>query len=348
MRPFGAGYVTVLAYDPDTARSRDWRRISQFYGKLIANQGAGGAAVHALRDALSAAVMVRNLKPPNLQLIVIFLLIYLVILVPVNYFVLKKMDKRELAWVTTPVIVLVFTVGAYGIGYVTKGNRLVTNVVSVVETASGQQSGMAVSQLLIFSPSRTAYRLNLGGAALVARESGRDEYDDFGRPSRTGALTLLDTPAGLQVERLQVNMWAFRQMTMAHQIELGHGVTGALNDTGSSTPHVTGTVTNGTPFNFALCELYAGGRWVASFSLKPGQRLAVSPGGATPTVKLDEQEQFMLDSLRDKAKTGLFTTPHLREGFVLVGYTADPKARVPLTINDRAATGAMTMVVAHL
>jgi hypothetical protein len=350
VRNFGTGHVSLLDYDPDTSVSRDWRKISTFYGKLMAQHAADLPITAPLRDAVNTAVMVRNLKPPNLRLIVIFLLIYLVMLVPVNYFVLKKLDKRELAWVTTPVIVLLFTFGAYGIGYITKGHRLVTNMVSLVETVAGQPSAEATTQLLIFSPSRTRYQLNLGNQALVTRETNAwNEEDPYGRERDRGdGLHLHDTDTGLLVERLQVNMWAFRQLTMAHQIDLGRGMRATLKDTGSAAPHVTGTVTNGTPFAYPLCELYANGKWVSSFSMKAGERVTVSTSGASPTVKLDEQGQYMLDSLRDRMKTQAMGSERMREGYVLIGYTADPHARVPLKINGRQPSGTMTVVVTHL
>ena len=190
----GAGHVTALNYDPDMEPTGS--AVTKFYAKLLTLEPSTPASV-LLHQNIDTAIMVRNLQPPNLLLIIIYLLVYLVTLVPVNYFVLKKIDKREMAWITTPIIVLIFTLGAYGIGYATKGHRLVLNQISVVETNGAQHAAEAVSELLIFSPSRTSYDLDLGDNGLFAGEIDRDEnnngfnnYAVPGQPLLTSELKL--------------------------------------------------------------------------------------------------------------------------------------------------------------
>jgi hypothetical protein len=327
--------------------------MSAFYGKLIEKHPADTPLTASLRDTMNTAVMVRNLKPPNLRLIIIFLIIYLVMLVPVNYFVLKKMDKRELAWVTTPIIVLLFTFGAYGIGYITKGHRLVANVLTVIETMAGQTSAEATSQLLIFSPSRTRYRLSLGNDALVARElTGWGDDDPYSGRSRERGEPLYYnfSSSGLLIERLQVNMWAFRQLVTAHQVSLGKGFSSTLKTTtsGAYLPVVSGSLTNGTPYRFMLCELFHNGNLVNTFALKPGQTIDVKKVQSDLALKLPEKEQHMLDTVRDQSRAIISSTDRMRNGFALIGYTVDPTARVSLTVNDRAPSGAITVMVVHL
>src|SRR5205085_852445 len=53
--------------------------------------------------------------------IAIFLLVYILLIGPVNFIVLRRMRRAELAWITIPALVLIFSVGAYLIGYQSKG-----------------------------------------------------------------------------------------------------------------------------------------------------------------------------------------------------------------------------------
>ena len=41
---------------------------------------------------------------------------YILLIGPINYLVLRRLDRREWAWVTMPVLIVVFAVGAYGFG----------------------------------------------------------------------------------------------------------------------------------------------------------------------------------------------------------------------------------------
>ena len=253
---FGAGHVTALSYDPDMEPPAG-HDVTEFYAKLFTVEASTPASV-LLHPDINSAIMVHNLQPPNLIMIIIYLLVYLVMLVPVNYFVLKKLDKREMAWITTPVIVLLFTTGAYGIGYATKGHRLVLNQISVVEMSSVQHAAEAVSELLIFSPSRTSYDLDLGDNGLFAGEIARDDNNNYGGyqpPNQTqlsSDFNFVDTAGKLEMRDIGVNMWAFRQLSMVHSVNLQGGFSTNLHlgQTGSAQAAI-GTITNNTPFHFA-------------------------------------------------------------------------------------------------
>ncbi len=350
----GAGYVTALNYDPESEPQE--RHTAAFYQQLFTREPSSPAAV-LLQQQLDSAIMVRNLQPPNLLLIIVYLLVYLVILVPVNYFVLKKLDKREMAWVTTPVIVLLFTLGAYGIGYATKGHHLVLNQISVVETSAGQPSAEAVSELLIFSPERTSYDLDLGDTGLMATEINRDDANGNGNNYRTpyqqeaelsSAFSFIDTGGKQSVRDIGVNMWDFRQLAMAHTVNLQGGFADQLIPAHpGATPRATGTVTNNTPFHFANCALYCDGAQVCEFSLDPQQTVTVEKmGSAHQTPLLNEDQQHMYDSLQPQVAGLLSGKPELAKGFTLFGYTTDTLC--PVRLSGHAPTTNLSLFVVHL
>lgn len=343
----GAGRVTQLTFDPDQRLPRDWPKASAFIGKNLVGREPRAPLTFALRDAFANATMVRNLRPPDLRIIIGFLLVYLVMLVPVNYFVLKKIDKRELAWITTPAIVLVFTLGAYGIGYLTKGNRLVLNTFSLVETSVGQRSATAISQLLIFSPARTNYQIDCGTTALLAREIDYKAQEYYEQERKTPALNISQEKGHLILNNVGVNMWDFRQFTMAHQLELDGGFSASVADAGISAPvRVKGRIINRTVYDYPLCELYINGAFVKSFAIPAGDTVTVEKVPALTTARMNEDAVYMLEQVKSGLHNQFNAGQPLAQGIVLVGYTDD--IHLPVQIDRHAPSTAVTAVVVHL
>jgi len=70
-------------------------------------------------------------KPPSTVIIIMICILYTLIVGPVNFFVLAKMDKIQLAWVTVPAIVFIFSGLIYGLGSLTKGSQTIARETSL-------------------------------------------------------------------------------------------------------------------------------------------------------------------------------------------------------------------------
>ena len=66
---------------------------------------------------------------------------YILLIGPINYLVLRRLDRREWAWLTMPVLIVVFAVGAYGIGSLLRGSAVIVNEVAIVRGAPGATDG---------------------------------------------------------------------------------------------------------------------------------------------------------------------------------------------------------------
>ena len=354
-RHIGAGRVTQLAFDPDTVRLADTGAASKYFGKLVERNPRSPLTL-SLSSGLRGAVSVNKLKPPNLTLIVLYLIIYLILLVPVNYFVLRKLDQRELAWLTTPAIVLIFTFGAYGIGYATKGNRLVFNLAGIIETSAGQREGELISSLLLFSPVRTSYKLELGREALLVRgnDSGSEDYGYYGGGYRgyrdSGGqqkLTIVQSDDRLTVEKISVSQWDFRRFVAAYRVDLGGGFSANITarKPGAS-PRATGTVTNNTPYSFQSCLLYQDGVLVSEFALGRGQTVNLAKGAAGFTPQFSEDEQNIYDEMKGPLTQQAAGSGRLSAGTVLVGFTTSHLAGAQL--NRHSVRTELNVIVVHL
>ena len=93
---------------------------------------------------------------------------FIAIVGPVNYLVLRRLDRRELGWLTIPALTLLFAAGIYGAGAATKGGSVVVNTVSVVLIAPGARAAEVQSFYGVFTPTRGTRQLPLGRDALLA------------------------------------------------------------------------------------------------------------------------------------------------------------------------------------
>ena len=74
--------------------------------------------------------------------LVLLLFGYIALIGPINYFVLKRLDRREWAWVTMPVLIVVFAVGAYVFGSALRGSDVIVNEVAIVRGAPDATEGI--------------------------------------------------------------------------------------------------------------------------------------------------------------------------------------------------------------
>ena len=93
---------------------------------------------------------------------------YILLIGPINYLVLRRLDQREWAWVTMPVLIVAFAVGAYGFGSLLRGSDLIINEVAIVRGSPGATDGTAQVYLGVFSPARGSYQLRVPGGALLS------------------------------------------------------------------------------------------------------------------------------------------------------------------------------------
>jgi hypothetical protein len=114
------------------------------------------------------------------------LLLYIVLIGPVNYLVLKRLDRRELAWATIPLLTLVFTGAVYAFGATTKGRTVVVNTVSVVRIAPENRAAEALAFYGIFTPSRGTRSFDASQTALFTgfSSNGLGDTGDLGGDAR--------------------------------------------------------------------------------------------------------------------------------------------------------------------
>ena len=253
--PVGRGTLVALGFDAATTAFADWPGRLDLW-RDVAARGVTTPAVTAAIDAptlrwnnggsatFSQSVLrAPGLSAPGFGAIGAFLLAYLVLLVPVNYAVLKRLDRRELTWLTVPVLVLLFSASAYGFGYRLKGGQIRMNVASLVEMASGSGQATVLSSVGLFSPRRTSYDVSLAGDEALFFDPSTSRFGGSGEQNDYAPLSVSQEPGESRARSTDVSMWAMRVLNARATTRLGRGVDARLHVQRND---LAGTLTNRT------------------------------------------------------------------------------------------------------
>lgn len=166
----GRGAVYFLALDPVLAPLLDWDGSEQLWEIIAGRVPDATLWGRGPQNSYSASNAVKTLNAQNLPSvwqIAGLMLVYVVAIGPVNYIVLKRRNQTERAWVTIPILVLVFSGFAYLIGFQLRGDNARLNQMDVVYSQVDSEYGRAHSIVGLYSPKRTTYDLIFRDGALA-------------------------------------------------------------------------------------------------------------------------------------------------------------------------------------
>ncbi len=205
-RPYGAGYVVFTAFDFLAPEFRGWKQTPSLWRDILRSNNqalsprgilsnmAHFGAQSGNKGLVDAMAGKQASSTPGFPIVATFLGAYLFLLIPASYLLLKKLDKRELAWFTAPGLILGFTVLSYLIALSIKGAALTINRVVVLEAQANTDQIAGYGQMTIYSPRRAGYDIALG------------PQGDAGRAYR----------AAVPAEIFEINSSALGDMTIEH------------------------------------------------------------------------------------------------------------------------------------
>lgn len=180
--PYGFGEVTFVAFDLDASAIASWQGRSSLLMRLLdaepekdpdgavqAWNGYGARSDFVSKLTRRLDLEFAGVKTAPFLLIVGLVLLYLLLIGPGDYFLVKNLLKRvEATWITFPLLVLATSAAAYAGAYWLKGDRLRVNQVEIVEVDA--DSGLTRGTLLthLFSPRAQRYNLRLEAKTLDA------------------------------------------------------------------------------------------------------------------------------------------------------------------------------------
>ena len=181
--PLGLGRITVVAFDLDTSPFRDNEKRTEFWDWLIRKAGSEKSALTpekydpsnampgvnpvASEDGITYALRqhvdtFEGVPVISFGWVALFIVLYTLLIGPVEYLFLKKiLGRLELTWITFPIIVLSVSAAAYFTAYEIKGKDLRVNKIDVVDIDVGGNRVYGQTWFTVFSPRIDNYTVGI-------------------------------------------------------------------------------------------------------------------------------------------------------------------------------------------
>jgi hypothetical protein len=267
-QPYGTGMVTLLGFDPSVAWIARTDTADVLWRRLLPARVGGGLNFADDNMLVGAVQQLPSLALPPISGLILLLVAYVLLIGPINYLVLRRIDKREWAWLTMPLLIAVFAVAAYGFGAALRGSEIIVNEVAIVSGAPGATEGTAQIYLGVFSPSRGTFQVQVpGGALLSSPVSGGG---GFGRTATTNQLGVLQgEPA--RVRDLTVGFGSLRTIRAETAVAVPLVQANLRLEDG----RLKGTVKNASAGRLESPAVVFGGTVAVLADLEPGAEAAV-------------------------------------------------------------------------
>jgi hypothetical protein len=173
---YGSGRVTVLGFDPTTKWLSESKSIDSVWRAALPTRTGDGTLLTNDSQLVQAVYQLPAVALPPTSGLLVIIGAYILIIGPINYLILRRLDRRELAWITMPVLVLAFAAASFGYGAFLRGTDVVVNEVAIVRGAPDATEATAQVYFGIFSPSRNTYRVDVPDGALLASPMSGDPF----------------------------------------------------------------------------------------------------------------------------------------------------------------------------
>ena len=279
----GLGRVTLVGFDPTRTPFSRLARQDAFWQQLlrIDTRPVKRNELGVIHQASSPTILslndFPNFQPINFFVVGAFLFIYVILIGPVDYFVLKRLKKLHWTWVTFPTIAIVSSLIAF---LVLSSGRVVgflANSVSIVDAAADGDEICGTTFTTMLSPRPKRYTVSLGGVTsggIIPREFNLGQ----------GTATLTQTPcsvigAGAQIVGMRIRVWD-AQTLEAHWNAVAPELPTVQVSAGSE--RITVSLANTTAYTLHNACLIHNGRVASLGTIKAGESKTFHKSDAPP------------------------------------------------------------------
>lgn len=162
-RVLGAGTISLITFDPNISAFKKSENALPFYDYLL-HSASGSYDFVTIKDwnsALAAVSLFQNQGLPSNWFVLAVLVLYVLILGPVHFRILKRTNKPEWVWFTTPIITLILTAVMVVFIWSYRGAKPQINQLAVVHQWARNEQAYANGMVGIFSPRRDNYQIRV-------------------------------------------------------------------------------------------------------------------------------------------------------------------------------------------
>ncbi len=275
---YGDGQAIVLAFDlaaPQLVNWIGWRELWQALlppPSFIPSGLGFGTKLYATyleENLASALTSLPALDLPSLNVIGVLLACYLIVVGPITYLVLRRLDRLALGWIVIPVLTVIFATIAYSIGYGLRGGEVIINQITLLD-ANTTTLARERAFIGIFSPDRYTYRLRTTDTTALARPIS--VQGPWSAPSLTNGRYVQAAADGRVVEGLEIQQWSLQGL-LSDRIVRAPDLSAHITVDGDK---IKGDVTNRSDRSLEDVVLIYGNRVGMIGSLTPGEQRSVS------------------------------------------------------------------------
>lgn len=292
-REIGYGRVDFLTADPGMQPLRAWPGRAALWTAVLSSGRPRPAWAFGFSEswqpARDAVADIPGVSLPSALQLCGFLTLYVVLIGPVNYLVLARLKRRELAWFTIPALIVLFSAIAYLTGFQLRGTRAIVHRLALVQTWGDTTTARVQGLVGIWSPRRARYDVLFDPGYMV-----RPLPPDFGTALTSAAVGRVDQGEAVTLRGIPVDVGSVQPFVVEGFTASAPRITGALtlSEEGLGL-RVRGEIVNASNLDFTDAALIIAGTTLPLGNLAAGAVLPVdllTGGGAAvpaPASPLD-------------------------------------------------------------
>lgn len=278
-RSMGLGKVLYVAFDPSLEPMASWGGSAALWAKLMGNvlqnTQPGAMVSHngysPYWELHSAVNMFPSIKNPQFMTLLYLFLVYVFLVAPLLFLLLKRLDRREWAWWIIPTVAIISTVTLFFVGASDKTSTIAHTIRVVELDGKGAGNQFGASSVFIPTGGDVQMSFNTKQAPLLyenvdsgfSGQIGRDIGDD-----RTLQLTTR-TDQGADIRWENVPYWSTRRTYLDHVTVTDTGQLETMVDKSDKGPILR--VTNKTNAGLSNVHLIWNGQVVKIGDLEIGK-----------------------------------------------------------------------------
>ena len=274
--------------------------------------------------------------------------LYIIIIIPILYFILKRKDKREYAWWIIPAIALLTSVAIFGYGAKDRIGRAQIQHTAILNVdADGNVKGYFAESILSNKSGDYIFKAPHGTTLAASPQSSM--FNTSGNMVHKRAM-LENDAAGTALHFRNVGYWNVASVYGETNLK---DVGGIVNDLMVENGVLTGSITNDFPFELKDVAIWSGSDFISLDNIGAGETVEIKETLKTALLSPRLPYQGMYTSAvnddlmkirKNNALSFFSDNMSLSNKPVLIGYT-DTQV-VPVTLeNVNTSLSALTLIV---
>lgn len=223
VRRWGRGQVLVLGFNPEREPVRSWSQRSRFWSHLCgippvnrSGTPSDQRVLTGLDVLLADLVDTRQVRKVPISFLLALLVVYLAVIGPGDRWLLGRIRRPMLTWLSFPIYVLLFSGLIYLIGYRLRSGQTEWNELQIVDVIPKESGASSLLRCRtyggLYSPVTGSYPLDLDVPLAGVRSELRNLFGvrlDSGRVTTTlgPRSTSAEVQASLWMKNLAVTEW---------------------------------------------------------------------------------------------------------------------------------------------